>query len=499
MTLKIIMSLFTTEHLLLAIGGNIIGIIFGAIPGLSSSTALALLLPVSFAMTAETGIVFLGNVWIGGVSGGLIASILLGIPGSPSSIATCYDGYPMSQKGESVKALGIGILSSFIGTVGSALIAYKFCPVLAKLAIKLGPWELFSLCFCAIVLVVTISKGNMWNGLIAGCIGLLLSSVGYAPIDGAQRFDFGIISISGGINLLSLVLGVFALGHIMKNYGKGDMVNPDVHIDGIKGFGLSLKEYFSHTVLIIKSFIIGLWIGFLPGMGSGLSNMVAYASAKGSSKEPEKFGTGCVEGVIASEVSNNAAVGGAIIPMIALGIPGDTPTTLLLSGLIVHGIEAGPLLLTNSSTFVYTFFATVFFAAIITLLLQFFGMRSFPLILRIPYHFLFAAISAICFVGAFSNTNSLSNCWLMLVFVGVGLFFTYAEFPTSPMILAFILGTMLESNLRKGLTYSDKGFIEFLTRPISGLLLALAFISLFWPFVRDNVLAKRKAKAQANE
>jgi len=496
MTLGIMASLFTLERILLAVAGNIVGIIFGAIPGLSSSTALALLLPISFVMEPHTGIIFLSNIWIGGVSGSLIAAILLGIPGSSSSIATCYDGYPMSQKGQSVKALGIGIISSFIGTVGSTFFAYILCPYLARLAVKLGPWEIFSLCFCAIILVVTISKGNMWNGLISASIGLIICTVGFSPLDGAKRMTFGIISIYGGINLLALVLGVFALGHILKNVAKGETVNPDVEVSGIRGFGLTAKEFFNNMGVIVRSFIIGLWIGFLPGMGSGLSNMVAYAAAKGSSKNPEKFGTGCEEGIFASEVSNNAAIGGAIIPMIALGIPGDTPASLLLGGLTIFGIEAGPLLLTNSADFVYTFFAAVLWAATITLLLQFFGMRAFPLILKIPYHYLFSAIAAICFVGAYSNTNTLSNCWLMLVFVVIGFFFAFANLPTAPLILSFILGPMLETNLRKGLTYASNGAWSFFTRPISCLLLVIAFGSLLWPPIREQIAKKRGNKGE---
>ena len=495
MTISVFLSLFTVERILLAIIGVIIGIVFGAIPGLASSTALALMLPVAFSMDSYTAIIFLSNVWIGGCSGGLIAAILLGIPGQSSSIATCYDGYPLSQKGESVKALGIGILSSFIGTVGGVLIAYLFCPFIARWAVKLGPWELFSLCFCAIILVVTISKGDIWNGLIAASLGLIFSSVGFSPIDGAKRMTFGIISIYGGINLLALILGIFALGQILKNVAKGKTTNPNVNVSGIRGFGLTMKEFVSNIPNIIRSFMIGLWIGFLPGMGSGLSNMVAYASAKGSSKHPEEFGTGCIEGVFASEVANNASVGGAIIPMITLGIPGDTPTSILLGALTIFGVEAGPLLMTNSAQFANTFFAACLLAAAITLAVQFFGMRSFPLMLKIPFEYLFSAITVICFVGAFSNTNTLSNCWLMLVFAIIGFFLYYADLPTAPLLLGFILGPMLEKNLRKGLTYASNGIWSFFTRPISCILLLVAIGSLIWPIIR-SAIKKHKAASK---
>lgn len=489
---QVLSILFQPINLSLGIIGSVVGILFGAIPGLSGTTAMALLLPISFGMNAYTGIIFLGSTYVGAVSGGLISSILLGIPGTTSSVATTYDGYPMTQNGNAVKALGIGIVSSFIGTIGSTLVAMFFCPFIAKIALKLGPWEIFSLCFCAIILVVTISKGDMWNGLIASLIGITISCIGYSPIDGAKRFSFGIKTILSGVNTTGLVLGFFALCTICKNYAQNKTVNPPVDKTTLKGFGISLKELWQNKFLIIKSFFIGLWIGFLPGMGSGLSNQVAYASARSSSKHPETFGKGNPEGVYASEVSNNASVGGAVIPMIALGIPGDTPTSILLGGLIIHGLEPGPLLMSTSPTFVYVFFGIMLFGAIITMLLQFVGMRTFPKMLKIPYHYLFTAIAIICFAGAFSTTMSLNNCGLMIAMAVLGIFFAYAELPSASFILGFILGPMLESNLRKGLTYTDKGFLPFFTRPISGILLTVAILSLFLPYIRRVIKTKSK-------
>lgn len=499
MLLEVLSLLFRPGNLLLGVAGSIVGIIFGAIPGLSGTTAMALLLPISFGMNAYSGIIFLGSTYVGAVSGGLIASILIGIPGTTSSVATTYDGYPMALNGQAVKALGIGIVSSFIGTVGSTIVAILFCPLIAGLAIKLGPWEIFSLCFCAIILVVTISKGDMWNGLIASLFGITLSCIGFSPIDGAKRFSFGIKTILSGINTTGLVLGFFALCTICKNYAQKKTVNPPVDNTELKGFGITLKELWQNKLLILKSFLIGLWIGFLPGMGSGLSNQVAYASARSSSKHPETFGKGNPEGVYASEVSNNASVGGAIIPMVALGIPGDTPSSILLGGLIIHGLEPGPLLLSTSPVFVYVFFGIILLGAIITLILQMFGMKAFPKILKIPYHYLFSAIAVICFAGAFSTTMSINNCGLMIAIALIGLFFSFAELPSASFILGFILGPMLEQNLRKGLTYSDKGFLTFLTRPISGILLFVAVASLFWPSIRSAIEKRRPSKYKTDE
>ena len=491
--------LFSPTHLLLGFVGVLVGIIFGAIPGLSGTTAMALLLPISFNMDSYSAIIFLGATYVGAVSGGLIASILLGIPGTTSSVATTYDGYPMTLQGKAVKALGIGIVSSFIGTTGSVLVAMIFCPVLAKVALKLGPWELFSLCFCAIILVVTISKGDMWNGLIAALIGAGISCIGFAPIDSSKRFSFGSMTLLGGVNTTGLVLGFFALCTIMKNFGQKKTVNPPVDDVKLRGFGVSFKELFQNKWLILKSFFIGLWIGFLPGMGSGLSNQVAYATARSGSKHPETFGKGNPEGVYASEVSNNAAVGGAIIPTIALGIPGDTPMSILLGGLIIHGLEPGPLLMTTSPQFVYVFFGILLLAAVITLLTQLFGMRAFPKMLKIPYHYLFTGIAVVCFAGAFSTTMAINNCGLMVAIAVLGLFFAFAELPSAPFILGFILGPMLELNLRKGLTYDSRGFVIFLSRPISCTLLIVAVASLFWPGIRKRIEEKRGKKYKDDE
>ena len=330
MFLTVFSALFDPSNVLIIIGGTLLGIVFGAVPGLSATTGIALMLPVSFSMSSVTGILFLGAIYVGGISGGLISAILIGVPGTPASVATCFDGYPMAKNGRASRALGIGIVSSFIGTFLSVLVSMIFCPILAHYAVKMGPWEYFSLCFCAIILVVTMSKGNMFNGLIAGLLGIIVSCIGIAPIDGAKRFTFGVVNLFSGVNQIGLMLGVFAVGTLIKNFAKFDTKTPEIDTKGITGFGISIKEYFSHWLLIIKSFFIGLWIGFLPGLGAGLANLVAYAQAKASSKTPEKFGTGCDEGIIASETSNNAAIGGAIIPMVALGIPGDTATAMLI-------------------------------------------------------------------------------------------------------------------------------------------------------------------------
>jgi putative tricarboxylic transport membrane protein len=476
-------TLLSPATFLVILVSTALGIILGAIPGLSGGLGVALLLPLTFGMPAEMGLAMLVSMWVGGVSGAMIGSILLGIPGSPSAIATTFDGYPMTRNGEAVKALGAAITASFIGTFLSILIAMTLSPIMARLALKMGPWEYFSLGFCAISLVAALSRDGVFHGLAAAAIGLILASVGFAPIDGYPRFTFGNIYLMGGFDLIPLMLGLFALKQIIADYAKGQQQVPNVDVSAIKGFGVSLQDFRDNAVNIIRSFTIGLWIGFLPGMGASLSNMVAYAQAKSSSKHPEKFGKGCVDGVFASETSNNASVGGALIPMVALGIPGDAVTAILLGGLMIHGVQAGPLLFDNNPEIVYALFLTALIAAILVLVMQFWGMRLFPALLKIPYQFLYPAIVVLGFIGVYVSSSTAFNYVLLLGFAGLGLAFDRLRLPIAPFILAFILAPMLELNLRRGITYTDDGMLPFFTRPISGLLLLAAVLSIASPFL----------------
>lgn len=487
------LSLLQPTTLLIILAATALGIILGAIPGLSGGLGVALLLPITFGMDPHIGLAMLVSIWIGGVSGGMIGSILLGIPGSPSSIATTFDGYPMTRNGEAVKALGAAIVASFIGTALSILIAMFLSPFMARMALKLGPWEYFSLGFCAIALVAALARGSIFHGMAAAALGLLLSTVGFAPIDGYARFTFGSIYLSGGIDLIALMLGLFALKQIVQDHARGEQQIPEVDVSQIRGFGVTLREYIDNAWNICRSFMIGLWIGFLPGMGSALSNMVAYAQAKSASKHPVKFGKGCVDGVFASETSNNASVGGALIPMVALGIPGDGTTAILLGGLMIHGIQAGPLLFANNPDIVYALFLTAILAAVITLVLQYFGMRLFPAILKIPYHYLYPAIVVLGFIGVFVGSSTAFNYVLLLGFAALGLLMDKVKLPVGPFILAFILGPMLELNLRRGITYTDEGVWPFFTRPISALLLAVAAFSIVWPYLSPLIKARRAA------
>ncbi len=477
-------------HVLIILGTSVIGIIFGAIPGLSAAVGIALLLPVTFSMPTETAFVMLIAMYISGVSGSFIGATLIGIPGSSSSIATTFDAYPMTQRGEATRALTIGILASFTGTFFSILIATFLSPLIAEFALKLGPWEYFSLCFCAITLVASLSKGSMFKCLLGASIGLLLGTIGLDVVTAQQRFTFGSANLMGGISVISITLGVFACQQVSTSYAKGTQKLPEVKETNIGGLGIKFSDITNHIATIIRAFFLGLWVGFLPGMGSGVSNLIAYASSKSASKEPEKWGDGYPGGIWASETSNNASIGGAIIPMMALGIPGDSITAMLLTGLIVHGLQPGPLMITNNPSIAYLIFSGILVCAIIVLILQLACKKFFPKLLKIPYHYLYSTILIICFIGAYGTSNSMFSLYAMLFLCALGIIMSIGKIPTSPMILAFILSSDLERYFRRGVNYANGSYSEFFTRPISLILLSIGVGSIIYPIIKKRYIKK---------
>lgn len=482
-------------NILFMLVGNAIGIVFGAIPGLSGTLAVILFMPLTYSMAAGSAIILLLSFWIGGTAGAFIGSILLGIPGSPSAVATCFDGYPMTLQGKAGKALAIGMIASFLGTFFSAILGAIFSQVIANLAFKLGPWEYFALCLMAITMVIAISKGNMFKGLASASIGLLFASVGFSPIDAEMRFTFNNFYLYGGLSMIVVLIGIFGVSKILTEYGEGFKPLPEVDTKNIKGLGINMQEIKDQAVNLLRSFGIGLGIGFLPGMGPGLSNLVAYSSAKNASKTPELFGTGHTEGIWASEISNNAAIGGAMIPMTALGIPGDSTTALLIGALTIHGLEMGPMVFRNSGHVVYLMFVTVAVCAVVVLAMQAFGVRLFPHILKIPYHYMYPALLIISLVSAYIDSNTVYKCGMMLVFALIGVLMQMGNLPVAPLILAFILGPTLEINMLKSFQYTGT-FTTFFTRPISAVLMIVTIGSLFSPLLR-SIWKKIRANKQA--
>ena len=480
-------------NLLLMVAGTAVGIIFGAIPGLSGTMAVMLFMPLTYTMESSTAVIFLLALWIGGCSGAFIGSVLLGIPGSASAVATCWDGHPMAKKGQAGKALAIGMTASFTGTFFSAIIGGVLAETVADFAFAMGPWEYTALCLLALTMVLAISKGNMFKGLASTCIGILLATVGFSPIDAEPRFTFNNMYLFGGLGMIVVLTGIFAVSHILVTFGKGFDQPPEVSKEGLKGFGLTFKDIKAELVNIIRSFLIGLGIGFLPGMGSGLSNLVAYSSAKNGSKHPEEYGHGAAGGIWAPEVANNAAIGGAMIPMAALGIPGDSTTALLIGALTIHGLEMGPMVFKNSGDIVYLMFVTVAIVAAIVLLMQAVCKRWFPYILKVPSWYMYSALLVICLASAYVDSGNLYKCGMMMVFAAVGILMTMGGLPASPLILAFILTPTLEKKMLQGFQ-SVPTWTEFFTRPVSGIMMVIAILCIFSPIIKPLFAKLKKSK-----
>ena len=482
-------AVFTLQILGLLLFGTVVGIIFGAVPGLTSTMAVALFLPITYSLGAAAGISLLVALFIGGTSGGLISAILLKIPGTPASVATTWDGGPMMERGEGAKALGVGVVFSFLGTVIGVGALVFIAPTLAKLALSFGPHEYFGIAIFSLTLIASLSGGSMVKGVFSGVIGFMFATVGIAPVDAIPRFTFGQVQLNGGFEILTVLIGVFAIAEVIKvaedvKHEKKAAIQ-QVSMKQIKGFGFSVAEFFGQGWNLIRSSLIGIAIGILPGIGAGTSNILSYVAAKKQSKTPEKFGKGIMDGVVASETANNAGIGGAMIPLLTLGIPGDAVTAMLLGGFMIHGIQPGPLLFVSQGALVYTIFAALLLSSVMMLVCEFYGMRIFVKLLGVPKNILLPVILVLCVVGAFGLGSRVFDIWTILIFGLVGYGFVKFGIPQAPFIIGFILGPMAETNLRRGLMLSDNNFMDFLTQPISGTFIGLAVLSVVWHVVQS--------------
>lgn len=474
--------------------GVFMGIIVGAIPGLSVTMGVALFLPITFGMEPIAGLALLCALYIGGTSGGLISAILLKMPGTASSVATTFDGYPMAMKGEAGKAMGVGIVASFLGGLCSYIILMFLAPGIARVALKFGPYEYFGITLFSMSMIVSLASGSLVKGMMSGMVGFILSFVGIAPITSFTRFTFGIKNLSAGFSILPMLIGFFAVADILEalenKNKKQDLTTQEFRI---KGFGFGLDDVKGQGWNFVVSTLIGTGIGILPGLGGSICNLLAYSVCKGHSKYPEKFGTGIVDGLVASEASNNACTGGAMVPLLTLGLPGDNTTALILAGFMIHGISPGPLLFRNQGPLVYGIFASLLVANIVMLVIEFLGIRVFIRILQIPKNLLLPVIMIFCSVGAYANNNRVFDVMIMMCFGILGWVMKKAGLPVAPTILAFILCPTLETNLRRGLMKSQGSFVPFLTSPIACCFIILAVGMLVWNLKKELAPAKRTA------
>ncbi len=481
--------------------GTLAGVVLGAIPGLGSSTLMVVLLPISYRMSPSMAMALFISITIGGMSGGCIGSILLGIPGTSSSLCTVFDGYEFTKRGEPSRALSNAVFANFLGNVPSVLLAIACCKAVAAWAVKLGPWEYAALCFCAILMVVGLSKGNMVKSMVGVGLAIFLASIGEDPIIGPPgRFIFfGRFEFMKGLNIISVMLGLFAAKIILLEYARQEKTENAVDVK-VEGFRFPAKDLWKNKWLVVRSWVTGAVIGFLPGLGGPVAAVMAYSNEKMISKEKEKWGHGHIGGVLSAETANNAAIGGALIPLLALGIPGDAAGVQFIAALNIQGIQVGPMFMREQPQIVYMIFVGALLSGIVVLLYETLGMKTFPALLKIPYHYLYSAVILLAFIGAYMSTNSFFGLIVAICFCILGVLFDCFGVPSLPFLMTFILSPMLEINIRRGMSYSANGlseFFSFKSHPISASFILLGIIVLVLGFLSPMLKKLKKSKSEA--
>jgi putative tricarboxylic transport membrane protein len=473
--------------MLLVIVGVTLGIFVGAVPGLTGSMLIALTLPLTFYMKSLHAMDLLIAMYVGSISGGLITAILLRIPGTPAAIVTTFDGYPMAQKGLAGRALMLGIVSSFIGGLISWFILILAAPPLSRFALKFGSFEIFSLVLSALVLIAGMGgEGSFFRALLAGFLGLFVACPGLDPVTSAPRLTFGTMEMMGGFGLLPVLIGMFGISQIIS-----DITNIELRVEKIpftfKGLFLSFADLKKNMGNFIRSSLIGTWIGFLPGIGGNVGSILAYSAAKNSSKNPEKFGTGCDEGIVASEAANNATIGGAFIPLLTLGIPGSVVAAILMGALILHDVVPGPLLFKQDPGLVYGIMAVVFTANLIMFVIMLFASYGIAKLVDVPKSLMVPAILVFCVLGTFALNNRFFDVWVMFGFGLFGFVLEKLKVPLGPFIIGLVLSPFAEVNLRSGLMSSGGSLMPLVTRPISLFFVLLSLATLAWTINRSFI------------
>lgn len=487
-------AVFNPQVFLYLVMGVAAGMCIGALPGLTATMGVALLLPLTFGMDASGGILMLLGVYVGAIYGGSISAVLLRTPGTPASAATALDGYEMSKRGESGRALGIVTLSSLIGGIESSIALMLISPQLAKLALKFTAPDFFLLAAFGLTIIVSISGKSIAKGLMCGCIGVLLALVGIDSITGLPRFTFNNVDLLGGISYIPVMIGLFAMSQAFVNIeGIFQKENPPQKLTRVLPSKSDLKVILRTAPV---TGIIGILIGIIPGAGADIGAFVSYNAAQRASKHPELFGTGLPEAISAPEGGNNGVTGGALIPMLTLGVPGDSVAAIMIGALTIQGLQPGPLLFKEHAALVYTIFFGFLTANLIMGLLGFSCMRIFTKILSIPKTVLVPIIFLLCIVGSYAINNSFFDVGVMMVSGIAGYFMDKIKVPASPAVLGLILGPLAESNMRRALVMSEGSWGIFFQSPISLFFLFLILVSLFAPAVAGAVKKRRSGRAQ---
>ena len=490
-------NVFMPFNLLMAVFGTTVGIVVGALPGLSGSTGIILLLPLVYRLDASAALILLCGLFCGSMYGGSIAAILLNTPGTPSATATLLDGYPMNQNGEAGRALGISTVSSYIGGLISSICLALIAPQLAKVALSFTSPDFFSLSLFGLAIMASTNK-SVIKGLISGFVGLLISTVGVDSVAGIDRFTFGNYKLMRGLQLLPVLIGVFALSEVLTVVQKGGEREGSA---ANQKLGRVIPTSSDFKALLLSAIIggfIGVFIGIIPGTGGAISCFLAYQVVKRISKHPDDFGTGIPEGIAAPEASNNGTTGGALIPMLCLGVPGDTVTSVMLGALTLIGVKPGPQLFVEPEgiTIVYAILAGMIVIQFIMLLVGLGCAKVSPYILKIPQTLLLPLIAAFCIVGAYSNANNLFDVLIAIIFGVIGFGMKKFGYPGAPLVLGIVLGPIAESNLNRALILSNNSWTTFITHPISCVFLVVSVVLIVYSLINNIKKDKEGEKSK---
>ena len=464
--------------------GTLLGIVVGAIPGLSGAMLIALTLPLTFYMQPFDAVVLLISMYVGAISGGLISATLMRMPGTPASVMTTFDGYPMARAGRPGRALGLGITASFVGGLVAWVVLLTVTKPLSILATRFGPFEYFTLILMAMVLIASVSEGSLVKGLISGLLGMLVSMPGVDPATGMPRLTFDWYMLNGGLQLLPVLIGTFAVSQIIKD--SFDVASrPERAPVDTGGVLMSLRDFRRHGVNLMRSSLIGTWIGILPGIGASIGSVVAYTTAKNVSSRPEEFGRGSEEGIVASEAANNATVGGALIPLIAMGIPGSVIDAILIGALMIHSIQPGPTLFLTNNDIVWGMIAACLLANIMMWLMMTSSVKYIARLIYLPRAFVLPIVMMFCVIGSYALNNTMFDVWVMLGFGVLGFLLEKARFPLGPFVIGFVLAPLAEEKLRSGLMMTAGDFSPIFTRPFPLAFTLIAVALLLWPIIGD--------------
>ncbi len=477
-TLNYLLNIFLNPDLIFLIFmGTLVGVLVGALPGLSSSMAIALLLPFTLYLEPIESIALMSALYCAGTFGGSITAILINAPGAPPAAATAFDGYPLAQRGEAGKALGISAISSATGGIISVFALLFFAPLLARVAYSFGPPEYFALALFGISMLASIGSESPVKNIIGGLIGLLLATVGIDLMTGVERFTFGNPELYDGIDFIPVLIGLFAISELINQSLKINQDRLALAVNAVKLPTLKNLKKIKNTIL--RSSLIGTFIGVLPAEGSTMAAMIGYNEAKRWSAEPEKFGTGEIEGIAGPEAANNAATGGAMVPTLALGIPGSATAAIILGGLQVQGLRPGPYLFEQQPDLLYGIFASMLIANILFIGIGLYGAKYLSRVSLIPIKILWPIVLCLCIVGAYGLEQSMIDVWIMLIAGIVGYLLKNLGITPAPIIMGLVLGTLIETSLAQSLILFEGSWLGFFSRPIALLFISLSLVSLF--------------------